>query len=104
MGRIREVYAVINDGELVYVSRDYEKAQEKADELYEKSVQGIFDELEIEEDDENGRLKASFLSGYNEGTYDVVEIDLSEYKSGDTISIGNIDIDYDDVRKKLRKR
>lgn len=104
---MKEVYVVIDQGEVVYASRDEDNAYNFADDLKEKRLRSEAEDMDIDFDDEEEGDFGKISFGVE--VPDVVEIDLDEYKNSDTISVyvngkGDVDIEYDDIIKALKKK
>lgn len=97
MAKWDNVYVVMNEGEPVFASEDKEEAEGYADEQGYKARQEALEEMGVDDPDEDDINEADFMAGFDGGCYEIFEVHLSKYKSGDTIDVGADEVDYDDI-------
>ena len=100
------VYIVVNDGEVLFASKDEDNAEGYAEEKTTEIQEEIAEELDIDEDEDFS--KVVYKAGAEYGTFDVVEIDLNKCKENETITIftknlGDEYIEYSEIIAKLRE-
>lgn len=81
------VYAVINEGEIVYASRYEEEAQRYANEQENHAVTSTLDEWDIDDLSTEDIEKVSYPAEYDREVYEVYEVDISDKTEDDTIEI-----------------
>ena len=100
------VYIVVNDGEVLFASKDEDNAEGYAEEKTTEIQEEIAEELDIDEDEDFS--KVVYKAGAEYGTFDVVEIDLNKCKENEIITIftknlGDEYIEYSEIIAKLRE-
>lgn len=94
----KEVYIVVNEGEVVYVSLDQEDAEGYAYNRTMRDRDSALKEMGRGDDPSETELaEAAFMAGYNGGIYEVHYIDLSSYNEDDDICVGSDEISYNDI-------
>ena len=104
------VYVVINDGEVVYASKDEDNADNYVEEKREEIREELIEELDIDEDEDPSKVEyqLEYASGAEYGIFKVVEIDLNKYKENETFekfiqNLGNVCIEYNEIIDKLHE-
>lgn len=97
MKKIGIVYVVTSEGEVVYASRDKETAEAYADGQMYKARDEALEEMGCDDPSEKDIAEADWMAGYDGGVYEVYKVNLDEYKSGDTVIIGEDEFDYDEI-------
>jgi len=100
------VYIVINEGEILYASKDEDNADNYAEEKQNEIEEEIAKDMNIDEDEDFS--KVVYEAGAEYGTFKVVEIDLNRYNEDETIRIfienhGEEFIEYSEIIDKLRE-
>ncbi len=100
------VYIVINDGAVLYASKDEDNANGYAEEKTTEIQEDVAKELDIDEDEDFS--KVVYTAGAEYGTFNVVEIDLNKYEEDKTIEIfiqnlGDVYIEYSEIIAKLHE-
>ena len=103
-GHNEEVYIVVNEGEVVFVSFEKEEADNYA---YNKGLEArdeVLEEMGCDEDlDEKDLFEAEFQAGYDGGVFEVHYVDMSQHKEDDVIFVGGDEIEYNDIVMLLEK-
>lgn len=104
------VYVVINDGKVLFASKDEDNANNYVEEKREEIRAELIEELDIDEDEDPSKVEyqLEYASGAEYGTFNVVEIDLNKYKENETIDIfiknlGDVCIEYSEIIDKLHE-
>jgi len=81
------VYAVLNEGEIVFASKDEELANSYADKSWQEDIQETADEYDFDLDNPKQLDAAQYQAGFDGGVYDVVKVDTDKFDDNDEMTV-----------------
>lgn len=101
------IYFVINEGEVIYASRDEDEANDYCSMLEDQAYKEAKDALGLEDDcSENDLCDIGWKSGYDDGIFEVLSVDYNELKEKNDMTISgteDYEITYYDILIALQK-
>lgn len=98
------VYIVVNEGEVVFASKDEDEANNFSDTRDYQNRADALKEMGCDEDASESELaEAGFWAGYECGVNEVYCVNLAKYKEDDEICIGSDEISYNDIVSVLER-
>ena len=81
------VYVVLNEGEIVFASKDEELANSYADKSWHEDIQETADEYNFDLDNPKQLDAAQYQAGFDDGVYDVVKVDTDKFDDNDEMTV-----------------
>ena len=83
------VYAVIQEGEVIFACEDEEFAEAFAENRFDSAIKSILEEQDIDDPDEEDISNAAFKAGYDGDHCEVEMLDLSGLTEDDEVKISD---------------
>lgn len=102
--KYKNVYIVINEGEIAFASTDRDEAKGYAETQEYINRDEVLERWGNEDPTEENLAEAVFQAGYDNGCYDVEKVDITGLSEDDTITTQDgTEIDVSDILEKLKK-